>query len=1336
MASGLERARVAELIVTTRGGSRRRGSGYRVTADRVLTAGHVLDDAETVDVRFEPDLPGKWTARATGWTTAETDIGVLTFVPPAGEPIPPAALGEPGDDGAVLGIEAVGFPRWKTRVDPGGTRYRDSCHAIGTIALFSNWREGTLEVSLPNEPAPDPDVSPWEGMSGAAVWAGDVIVGVIAEHHAKDGLARLAAVPIPASVPGLPGDRRRVETPRVVASAYAAQLADIAPIHLQDRDTELDELISFCAGNEPYRWLQAGPWAGKSAVLAWFAGHPPAGVQVVSFFITSRFAGQSDSDAFTSALLEQLAELAGEEPHYVLNAPARQGHLLRLLTAVAERCVAAGRRLLLVVDGLDEDTSRTTDRPSVTSLLPRRLPPGLRVLVASRPHPGLADDVPGDHPLRMLTPVRLETSPHAHDVELAAKNELAKLLQGPSEHLRVLGLVTASGGGLTGRDLEELTGLPPYRLGYLFTGIFGRSIRTRISLGEDVYLFAHETLRELAESQFGGALNGFRAELHEWADNYRQQGWPSGTPAYLLRGYSRMLADIGDLDRLVGCATDRARHRRLAASSGGDQLTASEVAAARALLLGEEGPDLGVALRLSLAAQELSLRTSALPVRLPALWARLGERERADEMVRGIADLSHRVKAITRLMAVARQDRDRRHLIDLYSQGVRVAEQIYDRRRRAAALTDLFESLDDDERAGILTTPDERARWAEEAVAAEVVARHTGMSDQQLWSDTAVLWANASDFSRALSATDFLTGPLRVLTWATIAKRGIEADYQDPASNELLHRAADHAAGIGSPRDEARAFVALARTAATDGGTEPAARYLTRALHAFDRILDPGHRTDALGDVATALIDADRHAEVVAVVAELRQHSDDLPPLAVVELAAASGAAGDIVTAKTLIGEAESAVPATPQAATVLAAACFAAGEHTKAKEHAEIAEALARGAGRGHTDVLFDLAWPLAAAGDRTRALAALAAAERSPDEDGFTWPSHWDAVALACGEPRQPVPGVELTTRAKVLFDIAALAARLGRQNHAQELAIAALGTGALSGTRWLRERSPIAWAPEMLPRVANAPRPSDPFTDVRELAARVRILAAAGHRGIAAELADEMGGIAGRLWDRYEPSAHTQALAVAAEAFARLGNGGRATQLASAAEETMARGGGSPYDLRAVAVAWGWAGRLDRASLHLQKVARPLVGASTYRSLVEALHTIGRATEAQITFETGINAVRALEDLEARCAELRLLAVTAAHIDQPSRCRELLDYAETTAHRIPDLETRCGSLGDVAGAILLVGMDRPPHARSRRLLAQALTGRWRMTITAIAQVSLCELQRGFDQIIEGLG
>ena len=89
-------------------------------------------------------------------------------------------------------------------------------------------------------------------------------------------------------------------------SAYLEQVRDIAPDALIGREDELADWAEFCAGTEAYAWWQAGPWAGKSALASWFVTHPPAGVDVVSFFITGRLSGQADSDAFLDAMIEQL----------------------------------------------------------------------------------------------------------------------------------------------------------------------------------------------------------------------------------------------------------------------------------------------------------------------------------------------------------------------------------------------------------------------------------------------------------------------------------------------------------------------------------------------------------------------------------------------------------------------------------------------------------------------------------------------------------------------------------------------------------------------------------------------------------------------------------------------------------------------------------------------------------------------------------------------------------------------------------------------------------------------------------------------------------------------
>ena len=294
------------------------------------------------------------------------------------------------------------------------------------------------------------------------------------------------------------------------------------------REAELAELAGFCLddGRGPYAWWQAGPWAGKSALLSTFVLRPPAEVaervRIVSFFITARLAAQDTREAFTQVLLEQLAEVTGQELPAVLPEATREGYLLDLLAQAAAACEQAGGRLVLVVDGLDEDRGVTTGphAHSIAGLLPADPPAGMRVIVAGRPNPPVPDDVPDWHPLRDRGIVReLPASAYARDIGRLGRQELQRMLGGSPAEQDLLGLLTAAVGGLSGPDLQELTGIPLWEIETILHTTAGRTFARRPSrwapaTGPEVYLLGHEELQAAAVRYLADRLAGYRDRLH------------------------------------------------------------------------------------------------------------------------------------------------------------------------------------------------------------------------------------------------------------------------------------------------------------------------------------------------------------------------------------------------------------------------------------------------------------------------------------------------------------------------------------------------------------------------------------------------------------------------------------------------------------------------------------------------------------------------------------------------------------------------------------------------------------------------------------------------------
>ncbi|MFD7379022.1 hypothetical protein [Streptomyces mirabilis] len=483
-----------------------------------------------------------------------------------------------------------------------------------------------------------------------------------------------------------PGNASQQNGARVLAGHAAWVEQYVRSAVLLEREAELWELEAFCTapegdGQGSYVWWQAGPWAGKSALMAEFVTRQPAvEIEVVSYFIGERF-GNNDRDAFVQGIHQQLAALAGRDPAQV---GAGVQEFAGVCVAAAEACHERGRRLVVVVDGLDEDSGNGPGGQSIAALLPKHPPAGMRVIVTGRPHPPVPADVPHDHPLRDPAIVRpLTPSPRAQVISDVAERELGQLLNDTPVGSDLLGVLVAARGALSDRDLSEVLDVRPHDVRRRLRSIAGRSFlvderrhlaRPGPGTAPHLYLLSHEELRRTALAELGSSVvGGCEARLHAWADSYRAKNWPPDTPSYLLYDYPRLLRSTSSTEQLVSLALDARRQLALLARSSVDAALGDLEMARQAL--GSDGTeDLGVWAALAASRDLLHEEARALPPSVPVAFACLGHSQRAIDLAQTAPYTSDRA---TRLARVARAlaSRDSRHAVEAAQEAARWARQ-------------------------------------------------------------------------------------------------------------------------------------------------------------------------------------------------------------------------------------------------------------------------------------------------------------------------------------------------------------------------------------------------------------------------------------------------------------------------------------------------------------------------------------------------------------------------------------------------------------------------------------------------------------------------------------
>jgi len=200
---GLDPRRCVRVMVSSAESTSRVGSGYLISNRMILTAASTVStpwaDAQA-KAEFVYPVPRKVLAMPV-FVSSAIDVAVLRVLD--GEEIETVTAPRYGRlEHGVLACQTLGFPRFKLRpIEPGDSAghqgfARDSHLASGSVSAWSNLRSGTLSVHV----APPGDMaeseSPWSGMSGAAVWVEDALVGMITSHHRQDGLGTLTATRI------------------------------------------------------------------------------------------------------------------------------------------------------------------------------------------------------------------------------------------------------------------------------------------------------------------------------------------------------------------------------------------------------------------------------------------------------------------------------------------------------------------------------------------------------------------------------------------------------------------------------------------------------------------------------------------------------------------------------------------------------------------------------------------------------------------------------------------------------------------------------------------------------------------------------------------------------------------------------------------------------------------------------------------------------------------------------------------------------------------------------------------------------------------------------------
>ena len=729
-------------------------------------------------------------------------------------------------------------------------------------------------------------------------------------EEVRSGIQRLAERPAGAS------------QTRAVVADHMEVVRDIAPDPLEDRERELAELETFVRGSQDTWYaMEAGMISGKTALMSSFALNPPDGVHIVSFF-TRRIGGDgNDWRSFSFVAGAQLAGILGDEYTERASDPASQDTEFRQLlrrASTACRSDKNPRPLVLLIDGVDEDSYY--ERPdaaaakSILSLLPRRLPEGVKVMTASRPNPRPPEDIVCDSPRRVVS---LEASPIAQ--KKINHKDIDNFLNS-KYGVDIGAFLAACGGSLTVDELRQLIArrrrldaVPsgdikacversPGRILMRVNVGFGDRPIPSYTLGHDAVLRA--VLRELSPDLFGGdegvgdeawwaesrerVLLPYYQDIRGWVKKCADRGWGCNTPNYLLSEscFELMLGDDKCDGSSVEIVFDRDRYNEVWRRSEQKSLVLRMIDRESFKMIGESCAEIpeGVMTFLYGVAElrKLVVRASTYVPGLPKLYVLYFNLtpEAVLDMVLSIDSPKSRLNALVEIMKAA-VECGRVHVflpfLPVVLESLASCRDFNDKvlRLLVDVLVSIGSAVNDSEVNGLESLDIER--WVN---GIQVYAHRGGgflsLSSSLKGAD------EVSDDSRMIApfyhaeevAERIEDSRERAWALAVVAEALARAGH----AGEAL-AAAER---IEVPQERVRALARVAEALARAGETDRARQVADNAASTAERIEAPWLRTWALAEVAEALVQAgaiDEALKMVSVMNDPTSRSRALSPV-------------------------------------------------------------------------------------------------------------------------------------------------------------------------------------------------------------------------------------------------------------------------------------------------------------------------------------------------------------------------------------------------------------------------------------------------------------------------